>query len=322
MQTLNAVGVNFEVASKYELTILKKMKIPARRIIYGAPVKPEIHIKEFIRYGVDRFVFDSEQELLKIAKFAPGSRVYIRVHVNDKADSVFIMSTKFGIELNKSVFLLLKAKELGLIPYGISFNVGSQARNAQAWARGIRDIIRIMMKLLKSGIKIKVINIGGGFPQSYQTNDGFPTIKTISEYIDTVKKKLPYNVNFIAEPGRGLVANAFVLITAIIGKNKRSNGHWLFLDAGVYNALLESMTCQGSTKYHIEVISNNALSKKMENFILTGPTCDNLDVINQKILLPHDINLNDKLLIYDVGAYTFPLITHFNGFPKPKIIQY
>lgn len=322
LQALYDAGTSFEVASKYELALLKGIKVSAERITYGTSVKPESHIKEFVKYGVNRFAFDSEQELLKIAKLTPGARVYVRTLVDDKSDSVFRMSEKFGVALHEAIILLVKAKELGLVPYGISFNVGSQARNERAWALGIRDVAGAMERLLKNDIKIQVINIGGGFPHSYQDGDGFPHIKEISEHIHTAIKQLPYSVRYMAEPGRGLVANTCALVTTVIGKNRRSNGHWLYLDAGVYNALLESMTCQGRTQYRIDLLSSkHAPGSKKEYFILTGPTGDNLDVINKKELLPAEIKIGDKLLVHDAGAYTFPLSTRFNGFPKPRIIQ-
>ena len=116
LQTLKDFGASFELASKYELTLLKKIKVSAKKIIYGAPVKPESHIKEFVKYGVDRFAFDSESELLKLARCAPKSRVYIRVQVDSKSNSVFNMSEKFGVPLSDTAFLLCKAKELGLMP--------------------------------------------------------------------------------------------------------------------------------------------------------------------------------------------------------------
>lgn len=320
LETLYESGTNFEVASSYELDFLKDLKVPSERIIYGTSVKPPSHIDDFVKYGVDRFAFDSEQELLKIAKHAPKSRVYVRVLIEFKTDSVFNMAKKFGTSLKNTVYLLTKAKALGLVPYGISFNVGSQARNKEAWARGILEVAEAMTLLLEKGIKVEVLNIGGGFPHSYQDNDNIPGINEISSHIKEALKKVPYGVNYIAEPGRGLVANTYVLVTSVIGKNRRSNGHWLYTDAGVYNALMESLDCQGSTKYRVVPLKKYN-SKQKEHFILTGPTGDNIDIVNDDLILPTDINIGDKLAIYDTGAYTFTLMTPFNGFPKPKVIK-
>ena len=321
LQILQGKQTSFEVASKYELDFLKNLRVKPSRIIYGTSVKPEGHIREFVKYGVDRFAFDSESELQKIAKLAPGSRVYTRALLSHKSKSVFDMSSKFGAPLSKIPILLKKAKDMGLVPYGVSFNVGSQGREAKAWAQGISDLGQVMIKLLKIGIKIQIINLGGGFPKKYQTSEKFPSLKQISHHINLAVKKLPYEVGFIAEPGRGLVANTFSLVTSVIGKNERRDGCWVYLDAGVYNALLEATNGQGKTRYQVEPLpSGHKLDKKKDRFILTGPTGDNIDIINQKILLPTNLQTLDKLLIHDVGAYTFTLMTRFNGFPKPKVI--
>ena len=318
LRTLHETGASFEVASTYELALLKKIGVPSHRIIHGSAVKPTDHIYEFVKYGVDRFAFDSEQELLKIAKYAPHARVYVRALVDDRSDYVCNLSEKFGASLEAAVVLLLKAKELGMTPYGISFNVGSQARNKNAWARGIKDVSGAMTRLLAKGIKIQVVNLGGGFPHSYQHDQSVPIIEEISECIREAMKGLPYPVTFIVEPGRGLVANTFALVTSVIGRNRRSNDHWLYLDAGVYNALMESLTCQLNAKYRVASLNGHSSTFKDE-FILTGPTGDGLDVINRSVLLPAETDAGDRLAIYDTGAYTLSLATAFNGFLKPKI---
>lgn len=321
LKSLYDAGADFEVASGYELTLLKSLKIPADRIIFGSSVKDKDHIKDFFKYGVDRFACDSEEELYKIAKYAPRAKVYIRALVDNRSNSVFHMSEKFGVPLKEAVDLLIKARRLNLIPYGISFNVGSQARSEHAWARGIEDIASAMTALEEKEIRIQVINIGGGFPHEYNDSSKTPSIQQISKHITYSAKKLPYPVKFIAEPGRGLVANAYALVVGVTEKIKRHNGTWIHIDAGVYNALLEAMAYQGSIRYFIESLKDYSSGKK-EEFILTGPCCDDLDVVDNKALLPSDIKVGDKLIIYDTGAYTFTLMTHFNGYPKPRTKLY
>src|SRR3989338_9591287 len=146
LKVLNKAGCGFEVASKYELSLLKKMKVKPAHILYGSSVKPIEHIREFYRYGVNKYCADSFQELEKIAAAAPKSKVYIRTVVSD-AGSVFKFSEKFGTDLNNIVPLLLKAKELGLTPYGISFHVGSQASNLMAWANAIGSLSFVIDEL-------------------------------------------------------------------------------------------------------------------------------------------------------------------------------
>lgn len=319
LKTLADAGASFEVANKHELSMLKDLFVAPHKIIYGSSIKPASHIKEFVKYGVNRFAFDSETELIKLAKNAPGSKVYVRTLTDDKSDSVFHMNQKFGAPILDSVELLIMAKRLGLKPYGISFNVGSQARNKHAWANGITELITPIQKLQREGIKIKIINLGGGFPHPYKDHDNVASIELISTHIKKALAMLPYSIDLIAEPGRGLVANTHVLIASVIEKIKRTNGHWLHIDVGVYNAFFEAMAFQGSIRYKIEPLLRRPKDKN-EKYIVAGPACDDLDVIDSEVLLPKSIKVGDKILIHDIGAYSLTLITPFNGFPKPKVI--
>jgi ornithine decarboxylase len=311
-------GSGFEVASTYELKLLKAINVPPEKILYGTAVKPADHIKDFVAYGVDRFAFDSEQELEKLAEQAPGSKVYVRALVNDQADSVFTMSEKFGIDPSGVFDLMTSAKNHGLVPYGISFNVGSQARNAAAWANGILNLIPVIEKLNEAGIRLEVINLGGGFPTSYLEGDGFPAIEQVGEHTQVALQKLPYPMKVFIEPGRGIVASCMALVTTVIAKNKRDNGHWLFLDAGAYNALLEAMFIQGDTRYRTTTVDDFG-DASQESYILTGPTGDSLDVISTDTKLPSSIKVGDRLVVHDTGAYSTVLATPFNGFPRPPL---
>jgi ornithine decarboxylase len=322
LEILHICGSSFEISSKNELNLLSHLKVPPQKIIYGAPVREHNHIKAAATYGVDRYAFDCEQELYKIAKYCPHARVYVRALVDHRSDSIFHMSEKFGVPLNEAKDLLLKAKNLGLIPYGISFNVGSQARSTQAWGRGISQAAGVMKDLLREGIKISIINMGGGFPIKYGGDESYITLKEIYKYIALAEKELPYNIEYIAEPGRALCAKAYKLITTVIQKKYRSDNLWLYVDAGVYQGLFEALACQGSIKYDITPLRDHCSDPKTKHFIVTGPTCDDLDIIGKDMILPENIDVGDRLVIHDAGAYSFALMTNFNGFAKPRVVTF
>lgn len=320
LRALQEVGCGFEVASYYELEILKKLGVNPKRIIYGTAVKPFEQIKAAHRYGVDRFSVDSSQEVKKIAQAAPGSRVFVRA-LSDDSESVFSMSDKFGVPLDEVVDLIVEAKSLGLKTYGISFNVGSQAGNAMAWAQAIESLVPIISELKDKGIMLDVINLGGGYPWEYQPNLGTPTLTDISVNIARACQLLPYNLQLIMEPGRGLVAHSSVLVASVIGKVKRRGKTWLYLDAGTYNALFEAMAHQGLTPYRVSWLDIED-DKSLESMTLTGPTGDGLDVITHHSLLPSSLEVGDRLVFHDVGAYTICMAGPFNGFPVPPLYTY
>lgn len=317
LRILAEAGCGFEAASMHELTLLKTMKVPPVHIIYGTSVKPISHIKDFFSYGVDRFACDSASELEKIAAVAPGSRVYIRVIAND-AGSVFKFSEKFGTDPASVIPLLTMAKELGLRPYGISFHVGSQASDVKAWANVLISLRSIVQDLQEIGIELDMINIGGGFPCRYLSSEIVPTLEEIADNTFKEFKKFPYELKMLLEPGRGIIANTGVAIASVIARVERRGSTWLFLDLGVYNGLFETMAYQGSTRYPIS--SMRPVGDAGESlFEIAGPTGDSPDVITREALLPSDIQIGDKVIIHDVGAYSLSVTSTFNGFPKPEV---
>jgi ornithine decarboxylase len=317
LEALHRVGSSFEVASSHELDILKSIGVEPEKIIYGTTVKPVEHIRKFSEYGVDRFAFDSANELEKIAGAAPGARVYVRMSANDSG-SVYKFSEKFGTAPENVVTLLEHARDLGLIPYGISFHVGSQASNPRAWAEALEILIEPLNQLRRQGITLEMIDIGGGHPCTYASTEEDLTLEQISSFTYEAYEKLPYQPKLLLEPGRGIVAESGVLVTNVIGKVERKENTWLFLNAGPYNALFEAMAYQGSTRYKVK---NLRLSYDAgENlFALAGPTGDSQDVITREALLPTDTTVGDRLVFYCVGAYSLVVASAFNGFPIPKV---
>jgi len=317
LETIHKLKSGFEVASVGELNLLKEIDVPAEKIMYGSAVKPAESIKKFSNYGVNVFAFDSSSELEKIAANAPGSKVYVRMSVDD-AGSVFKFSEKFGADKNSIVSLLIRAKELGLKAYGISFHVGSQAGNPMAWSQAIEALVPVIDMLQSTGIKLEIIDIGGGYPCNYPSVEDEITLEEIAHNVHTSYKKLPYKPKLVLEPGRGIIATTAVLITQVIARIERGNNTWLFLDAGVYNALFETMSYQGSTRYKV-TSQRHSYSAGEKMFSLAGPTGDSPDVITREAHLPEDVDVGDKLLFHSVGAYSMSVSSTFNGFSKPTV---
>ncbi|HEX3898342.1 MAG TPA: hypothetical protein VHW74_04170 [Mycobacteriales bacterium] len=312
-------GGSFEVASIGELRQLDEVapNLDPSRILLGTAVKPAAAIEQAVARGLDRFAFDSAEELAKLARWAPGARVYLRLVVGD-GGSVFTMSEKFGARVVDGAALMSQAADHGLVPWGLSFNVGSQARESHAWADAIDTIAPLVEQLLGAGLRIDALNLGGGFPSAYYGSDA-AALETIAHHTRDALARLPYDVpHLLLEPGRALVADAATLSTTVIGRAQRGARTWLYLDAGVYNALFETLACQGRARYRV-TSSRPAVGPPSE-FVLAGPTGDGLDVIDLGAALPPDTDLGDVLVFHEVGAYSASLASHFNGFdPAPTI---
>jgi len=315
LRLLASAGSGFEVASKYELFILQKLKVPPEKIIYGTAVKPLSHIAEFYRYGVQHFAFDSASELEKIAQAAPKSSVYCRVLVNDKG-SLYRFSEKFGTERKQVLSLFQRAQELSLKPCGLSFHVGSQANDARAWGDALESLEPLVSALSRQGIRLSMIDLGGGYPFQYLSTERSITLEQIAQCAGAAYRRWPYQPRLIVEPGRAMVADTAVLVASVVARIQRTRREWLFLDSGVYNALYEALAFQGAVRYPIDTLRDSVGSAKTP-YSIAGPTGDSWDVIARDYLLPNDIQIGERMAIRDVGAYSLVVASAFNGFPKP-----
>lgn len=312
IKILKEVGASFEVASKNELKQLIDLGISVDKIIYSAPVKPWEHIQFAFQKGIRVFVFDSEDEINKLSKYAPGSKVFLRIAVEDKG-SEFPLSEKFGADPEMSYLLLLKAKEQGLSPYGIVFHVGSQCLNIYNWEKAIRISNIIFKGASRIGIQLKVLNLGGGIPVRYLNK--VPKVSEIAQKVNKLIAELFHSdIDIWTEPGRAIVGDAAVLVASVIGKVKRGQNRWLYLDVGAFNGLMETIEKREGFDYEIRV-TRKGLEVK---YIITGPTCDSFDTMFRDIFLP-EIETGDRVYIMNTGAYTLAYASSFNGFPPPAV---
>lgn len=318
LKFLNSLGSGFEAASKYEIEQLLGLGVDPGQIIYGTSVKPLEHIKYAFEKGIDRFAADSQEEISKLAVAAPGSKVFVRALVDD-ADSVFAFSERFGAPIHTIVEIVQQAKMLGLIPYGLSFHVGSQAMHEEHWANAIHALKPIIEDLQADGIVLKMLDIGGGFPVIYSNHKHAPHLEDIVKRVNGALHTLPYIPKIIMEPGRGLVATTTVMVAEVISRTTRNGKVWLVLDGGIYNGLYEAMIHQGSTQYNVHPVRGSDEKTEMMPCVLAGPTGDSLDIITRDVLLPSYISVGDRLIFENAGAYTSTMACPFNGFPKPDV---
>jgi ornithine decarboxylase len=261
---------------------------------------------------------DSTYEVEKVAQYAPGSRVYVRLAV-DNTGSVLPLAGKFGVDGDEALHLFDLARDLGLQPMGLSFHVGSQCLSVQNWANAIRACGEVWQEATARGHRLYFLDIGGGFPAGHYHTNTIPTIEAIGAVVmDAVEKYIPRDdLRILAlEPGRGLVGESGRLVVSVVGKAKRGGDEWLYLDAGVFNGLME--TYEGFPPV-VRLLSDDADERPMARYTLAGPSCDSCDVIARGVDMP-EVHIGDRLVFLDAGAYTNEYAAAFNGFPIPQWI--
>ena len=317
LSLLKDLGCYFDIASIYELDILLSLNITSDKISYGNTIKKPSDIKYAYDKGVRIFACDSVEDINNIAMFAPESKVFFRL-VTDGRGSDWPLSKKFGCHPNELEEIILSAKNKKIIPYGISFHVGSQQRDIGQWDTAIKQCCYLFERLADKGVILQMINIGGGLPCDYlyKTN---PLEKYLEEIVGYLEKDFSNTgVDIFIEPGRALVGNSGVIVSEVINKTKKAPtdlNSWLYLDIGIFNGLIE--TLGEAIKYPITTLKKG----KLEEMIIAGPTCDSMDILykEHKYFLPQTLSSGDKVFFFTAGAYTLTYSSvAFNGFPPLK----
>jgi ornithine decarboxylase len=312
---LERKGANFDVASRAEIELCLACGAGPDRLSFGNTIKKEREVAFAYEAGVRLFAFDSEGELAKLARAAPGARVFCRMLVAcDGAE--WPLSRKFGCTPDMAVALLRKARDAGLDPYGVSFHVGSQQTDLSQWDGATGAAARMFSLLAEARINLRMVNIGGGFPARYRS-----AVSPLEEYARAVTAAMTrYFGNdlpeIIIEPGRSLVGDAGVIqseVVLIADKGDASGKRWVYLDVGKFNGLAETMG--ESIKYRIHTPGRGG---PVGPVVIAGPTCDSADILYERAeyRLPLGLEIGDKIEILSTGAYTASYASvGFNGFP-------
>ncbi len=307
-------GARFDAASRGEIELCLALGVPARHVAFGNTIKRTSDIAYAHAVGVEQFAADSEAELYKIAEHAPGARVILRMLV-ETSEAEWPLSRKFGSSRREALRLMGLGRLLGLDVAGISFHVGSQMREPRLWAPTLDAALALWTEAAEQGHRLRVLNIGGGFPAFY----GSPLPETSAygaEVMRMVRARFGEAVEVMAEPGRGLVAEAGVICAEVLlvaRKDQDDLARWVYLDIGKFSGLAETM--DEAIRYQIETRHGD---DETGPCILAGPSCDSADVLYEKrpVQLPLGLREGDKVRILCTGAYTTSYSSvGFNGFP-------
>ncbi len=314
LDRLSALGSSFDAASWEEIqACLEAGALPAD-ISFGNTVKKESAIKAAFAAGVTMFAFDSEPELKKLARSAPGARVYCRILVENKG-AEWPLSRKFGCEVEMAKELMVKAAAWGLDPYGISFHVGSQQTQTGAYEAAIARVAMIFTDLRDAGINLRMVNLGGGYPVRYRAE-----VPEIDQFGDAIMGAMAAHFGnalpeMVIEPGRFMVGDAGVVSSEVVLVSRKAEDdpvRWVYLDIGRFGGLAE--TEGESIRYEFRTPHDGDAEGPVT---IAGPTCDSTDTLYEKsnYRLPMALDAGDQVQLLSTGAYVTTYASQaFNGF--------
>ncbi len=312
VRTLMAEGACFDLATTGEVELVQQQGVEPERTIHTHPIKRDSDIRDALAYGTRVFVVDNLNELEKFRRYSDDVELLVRLSFRN-SEAFADLSKKFGCNAEQAMAIISMAKEWNIHIKGLSFHVGSQTTNPQKYVDAIGACASLMQQVVEAGLPaLSTLDIGGGFPVRYNTD--VMNIEQFCQPINAALNELPDTVKVLAEPGRFIVAPAMTSVASIMGSAEREGQIWYYLDDGIYGSF--SGLIFDDAKYPLHTLKQDG---EQYASVLSGPTCDSIDVIAENIMLPKLEN-GDLVIAKMMGAYTSATATDFNFFKRAHTV--
>ncbi len=309
-------GAGIDIVSGGELFRARKIKTPAKKIVYASVGKTSEEITAAVKAGILFFNVESLAELRNIDRIAKGlnkvQKVAIRINPDVEAHTHHYITTakkqnKFGIDIKAARSIIIKeSRRLKHVDIcGIHVHIGSQIEQVNPFVQSLKISLKLIDELNAKGARITYLNIGGGLGIIY--NKEKP--QTADEYARAILPLLRgRNLELIMEPGRFIAGNAGVLLTEIIYVKDTPVKRFYIVDTAMNDLVRPSF--YGA--YHEVVPLKEGKEKKRRKADVVGPVCESGDFLAKDRMLP-GLKQGDRLALMSAGAYGFTMSSNYNS---------
>ena len=328
-------GLGADVVSGGELYTLYKAGFPMEKVFFHGNNKTPDEIELALNCGVGHIVVDNKYELELLNRIANEKNVNQRIlfrikpgidaHTHDFVKTGQIDS-KFGVALENGEAYEIHKLALSMSNIqidGVHCHIGSQIFDVEPFCEAAKMMIGFIADLYdKLGIKVNILNLGGGFGIKYTaTDDPIAPSEYIHKVTNVVKElaqekgiDLPF---LVFEPGRSIVASAGItLYTVGCVKEIENVRTYVSIDGGMCDN--PRYILYGS-KY-TAVLANNASAEPVAPITIAGKCCESGDLIQEHVMMPQ-IHVGDTLAVLATGAYNYSMSSNYNRIPRPPIVM-
>jgi len=321
LKILEKAGAYLDVVSPGEVSMAFASGFTPDRVMFtGTSVRTDEI--EFLINSEVTVNFDSLSQLERHLKLQVPKVLSVRVNPEMGAGMHSHVITagkqsKFGLWEADAVRAYEIAKEAGVKRFGIQMHVGSGVLESEPFVQALGRLLDIAKKVhLKVGIEFDFIDMGGGLGVPYKPDEKDLDLAVFSEKVLTlfktrIRKDGLGNPVFCVEPGRYLVADAGVLLTAVNTVKTTPYRRFIGVDAG-FNTLVRP-TMYGS--YHHIVVANRLNAPEEMMCDVVGPICESGDALAKDRRMPA-IQEGDLLAVLNAGAYGYSMSSQYNARPR------
>ncbi len=324
------LGTGADISSIGELNATLKAGFSPEQITFTGPGKTNAELRAALQARIGTIVLESANEARRLNDLAEREavtqKVLIRINPlyrtsqsceirekgnncggNENNDSPLTIQTiatsasKFGVDEAKAPEAIMAIAHLTHLNLkGIHIFTESNVLDYKQLLASWTNTIAIANSLNDKGHAISVIDFGGGIGIPYNWVDAEFDMKSFGRELQQIFENNPYPYNCVVEIGRYLVGEAGCYLTEVVDIKESQGQKFIILDGGVHQLLRLSM--KPASKY-MEVLGKS--SSKTQKATLGGKLPTPLDIMVEDVEVPEDLEIGDRLVIYNCGAYGF-----------------
>ena len=324
LSPLRELGAGAEAGSAAELLVAAGVGFPPDRILLSGVGKTENDLTTALDLGVRCVSVESEAELALLNGLAVhrGRRAPVLLRLNPGVEALThpkiatgTPAAKFGMGEEDLVALANRSRDWpGVELLGVHAHVGSQIRELETLAENARRVGRLYRRLLRAGLPVRIVNVGGGVGIPYRGGDAEVPLAAYAEQVLAALRSettapLP---TVIFEPGRALFGPAGALIVRVL-HTKRTGGEREFcvVDGGMNDLLRPALY---DAWHRVAPLRRRPGAERRLDVV--GGVCETGDVFARDRRLP-PLGPGDLLALLDAGAYGFSMASNYNLRPRP-----
>lgn len=327
-------GFGLDVASVGEMYGGMKAGVSPSEMVFHGNYKKEEDLLQAVKKGIGRIVLDSALEAKTLdavaKKLKTKQKVLLRITPGVEAHTHELiqtgkLDTKFGVPIEggaamELIGIILKMKNLEFM--GVHYHIGSQIFDVGAFKLSAQKATTFLKALKeKHGVEIKELDVGGGYPVRYTSDQPLPTpgkfAATICGSIKAEMKAAGLSLPFLyLEPGRSVVGPSGITLYTV-GPVKEIKGVRIYcaVDGGISDNPRPSLY---DAEYEA-VIANRADAKKgLKKYRVCGRHCETDNLIKEIELA--DPKPGDVMAVFSTGAYCYTMSMNYNKYPRPEMV--
>lgn len=333
-------GFGAEVVSIGEAYIALQAGVAPENIVFNGNAKTMDEVREALARGIRRFNFDSldQWELLEAHAREAGEEVEALVRLNPDvaADhphlSVGSAESKFGMSAEEILSYAGRWKRArGAKVCGVHCHTGSQFLTAEPLMAGARAAIAVFQGLRARGLRVHILNLGGGFGVPYHPAELTFPVGAFAEGIRKEIAGLGDGVELCFEPGRYVVAESGAIVARVVSIKTRGARTIVAVDAGMTENIRPALYGAYHPIFHLgsqrERLQRQGDERPRIPVDIVGPVCESGDFLALGFpLVPANaegIRRGDVILISHCGAYAPAMQSNYNSrvFPAEYLLE-